>query len=140
MGRYKEVPRQAYNVDPGLKSNIRFIKANHFEYGSDKQETGPQHFVTMKELCYRPADVVEQAALNVGRIAELRKSHFLMGNGNTSNQLKTLNQMNYSDKTRLMPRERHATKNLRESHFTLGNEAASFVSHNMVQYRDPSLG
>lgn len=135
--RYKNIPSDAYKVDSGLAANIRFIKGSHFEIGADKREQGASHFVTLKEHNYRPHDIVEQAALNVGRAMDLRSSHFKVGN--EDEKIYTLNQVNYGDKTKFMPKERFVTKNLRESHFKLGTAEPSFVSHNMVQYRNPAL-
>lgn len=120
-----------------MAPNIRFIKGSHFAIGVDQSEKGAAHFVTLKERSYKPCDVVEKAALNAGKLTDLRKSHFEIGN--EKEPIYTRNQEFYTNKTKDMPARKPKEINLRGSHFSLGDGSTDFVSNNMLQYRNPAL-
>ena len=132
---YKKIPSTSYLVDSGLKANIRFIKGSHFSLGTDKNKEGAAHFLTLNEEVYRPKKGIQQAVLNKEKLNDLRKSHFEVGN--MSERMYTQNQAAFTNKSKNMPAFKLVSKNLRESHFSLGYGKPEFMSQTMLQFRDP---
>jgi hypothetical protein len=93
--------------------------------------------VTLKESQFKEPAAQEKVVLNQAKLADLRKSHFQIGN--EVEPIFTRNQQFYTDKTPDMPAMRKTTKNMRESHFALGDNTREFVSQQMMQYRNPNI-
>ena len=89
--------------------------------------------MTLNEQTFRQRGEVEQATLAIEKKEDLRRSHFEIGR--EKEPIYTLNQLNYNDKAKLMPKLTFATKHLRESHFSLGDGKGDFVSQHMLSYR-----
>ena len=92
---YKRLPKIAYQTDQELRGKIRFIKSNHFDIGADKNEFKPEHFLTIKELSFKPLVPTDVARLNAEKKDDLRASHFKVGVG--PNYLLSTNQATYTD-------------------------------------------
>ncbi len=129
------MPPEAYQVDHDLKADIRFIKGSHFALGNDEKCRGAEHFVTLNEATYTKLGMA-QAKMSKAVMLDLRKSHF--GLGGVSQSMKSLNQVTYTDKSKVAPKEKFVTRNLRASHFALGTGKPDFVSQNMLQFRNPA--
>ncbi len=77
------------------------------------------------------------AGLNVEKLSDLRRSHFQIGN--EPEALRSQSQIAFTDKSASMPRNQFKMRNLRESHFTLGDRGYDFVTEHMLKYRSPAL-
>ncbi len=133
---YKKPPEEAYKVDKDLKANIRFIKGNHFELGVDSKKVHGEHFITLNEQTYQPKEA-ELVKLSTNVQADLRKSHFTVGN--VPEPIISTSQKEFTDKSKEIKREKVEPKGLRETHFALGDGKPDFVSMKMLHYRDPKL-
>lgn len=133
---FKKPSEEAYKADKDLKANIRFIKGNHFQFGSDPSEQNANHFVTLNEQIYQSREA-EMAKLSKDVQADLRKSHFTVGN--VPEPIISTSQKEFTDKSKIAEKATFKSLGLRDTHFALGDGKPDFVSMKMLNYRDPTL-